>query len=63
MKEEIFSIITDAIAVGYDSYTELLGFCKGLEVLGRKDLAEGVMGLYKSHASDSDTEKFINENF
>ena len=62
-KVEIAFLISDAITVGYDNYAELLGFCKGLEVLGRKDLAGEVMGLYKARANDDDIVKFVNKKF
>lgn len=62
-KVEIAFLISDAISVGFDNYAELRGFCKGLEVLGRKDLAEKIMGLYKSRANDGDIIKFVAENF
>jgi hypothetical protein len=62
-KVEIAFLISDAINIGFDNHAELLGFCKGLEVLGRKDLADKVMGLYKSRANDDTIVKFVSENF
>lgn len=63
IKTDIFYMISDAINIGFDSYTKLLGFCKGLEALGRKDLAEEIKGLYKSGANDRAIKKFVTRNF
>lgn len=60
-KKEIVYMITDAINIGFDYCAELRGFCNGLKVLGRKDLADKVMGLYKSRANDDDIVKIVNE--
>lgn len=62
-KTEIAYLISDAINVGYDNYAELRGFCKGLEVSGRKDLAAKILGLYKSHADEDDVVRFVSEKF
>lgn len=62
-KAEIAYLISDAINVGYDTYAELRGFCKGLEVSGRKDLATKILGLYKSHADEDDVVRFVSKNF
>ena len=62
-KTEIAFLISDAINVGYDYYAELRGFCKGLEVLGRKDLAEEITALYGSQADDDSIIKFVAEKF
>lgn len=62
-REYIINIVSDAIAVGYDSFAELLGFCKGLELCGRPSLAEDLMHLYTTRASCDEIHDFVTKSF
>lgn len=61
--EEIINMVVDAISVGYDSFAELLGFCKGLNVCGRPSLAKDLMHLYTTRASCDEVYDFVTKSF
>lgn len=62
-KNEISFLISDAIAFGYDYYTELKGFIKALVILGHEDLAVKIIDLYSTHADEQAVKQFVSENF